>query len=151
MQSNYDGSMHRRNKVTKEFFELWPSESRTWGHRSGSLGQIDNMCKYFALHSGAKTLELYEIILNKFCDYLRHTTRLIATRYFDSTIYGSKEPDKMLMHIPRNHDSFPWSIHKHIILIRLFITDKHKEEQLDYIQESTNKTTRLLHTPSGTV
>jgi hypothetical protein len=41
---------------------------------SGSLGQIDNMCKYFTLHSGAKILELYEVILASFvtiCDILQ--------------------------------------------------------------------------------
>jgi hypothetical protein len=37
---------------------------------------------------------------------------LIATRYFDSNINGSKEPDNILQCIPRNHDPFPWAINK---------------------------------------
>jgi hypothetical protein len=61
---------------------------------------------------GLKILESYEIILASFVTIYDILQRLIATRYFDSTIYGSKEPDKILMHIPRNHDLFPWSIHK---------------------------------------
>jgi hypothetical protein len=43
-QNNYGGSMRRRSMVT-ETFGLRPSESRTRGHRSGSLGQLDNMYK----------------------------------------------------------------------------------------------------------
>jgi hypothetical protein len=49
MQSNCDGSTHWRHKATKSLSSLWPSEPRTWGHRSGSLGQLDNMLFYFPL------------------------------------------------------------------------------------------------------
>jgi hypothetical protein len=52
MQSNYGGSTHRRHKATKSFF---------LGHRSGFVGPLDNMYKYFTFHSGAQTLESYEI------------------------------------------------------------------------------------------
>jgi hypothetical protein len=31
------------------------------GHRSGSLGQLDNMYEYFSFHSGAQTLESYQV------------------------------------------------------------------------------------------
>jgi hypothetical protein len=50
MQNNFDGFMRRRSMAI-ENFELWPSEPRTWCHRSGSLGQLDNMqvCHYFTL------------------------------------------------------------------------------------------------------
>jgi hypothetical protein len=49
----------------QETFEIWPSEPRTWGHRSGSLGQLDNMNAYFSFHSGAQTLQSYEVKINK--------------------------------------------------------------------------------------
>jgi hypothetical protein len=42
MQNNFDGSMHRRSIVTGNF-KLWPSEPITLDHRSGSLGQLDNL------------------------------------------------------------------------------------------------------------
>jgi hypothetical protein len=42
MQNKFDVSTHKRSTTT-ENSELWPSEPRTWGHRSGSLGQLDNM------------------------------------------------------------------------------------------------------------
>jgi hypothetical protein len=42
MQNN-SGDFMRRRSMTIENLDLWPSEPRTWGHRSGSLGQLDNM------------------------------------------------------------------------------------------------------------
>jgi hypothetical protein len=47
MQSNYGGST-RRSMATGTF-ESWPFEPRTWGHNSGSLGQLDNMYEHFTI------------------------------------------------------------------------------------------------------
>jgi hypothetical protein len=91
----------------QETFELWPSEPRTRGHRSGSLGQLDNMYEYSSFHSGAQTLELYENKINKLlrfgiCGYLRHITRLFTTWYLtkintvqgNSIIYQKNTPER---------------------------------------------------------
>jgi hypothetical protein len=83
MQSNYVGSTHKKeygdNKLLS-YDHLNPEHEDTgwvlWR-------QLDNMYTYFSFHSGAQTLESYEI--NKLLrfgvsDYLRHTARLFATR-----------------------------------------------------------------------
>jgi hypothetical protein len=66
---------------------------------------------------------------------------LIATRYFGSDINGSKEPDKIIMRTPQNHDSFPWSINKskHIIQIRLQIERGRTTRKRDYIKRTLVK------------
>jgi hypothetical protein len=66
MQSSYDGSTHRQNKESKEFFLSYDPLNP----EHEAIGRVHwvklTMCKYFTLHSGAKTLELYKIILASF-------------------------------------------------------------------------------------
>jgi hypothetical protein len=114
MQSNYDGSTHRRYKATKSFSSYDPPNLE---HEA--IGRVcwvkSTICVNILLSTrGAQTLELYKIILASYQDL-----RLFEAYYkvdcnpiFSSNTNGLREPDNILQCIPRNRDPFPWPINK---------------------------------------
>jgi hypothetical protein len=82
MQSNYISSTHKKKYGDKKLLSYDPLNPEHEATDRVLWGQLDNMYTYFSFHSGAQTLESYEI--NKLlrfgvCDYLRPTARLFAT------------------------------------------------------------------------
>jgi hypothetical protein len=99
--------------MRQEIFMIWPSEPRTWGHRSGSLGQLDEMYEKKILPLGGSDLRVVWNKINKLrfrvCDYSRHIARLFATQYLTKASMGQGKLDN-IKNTPRNDDTFPWSI-----------------------------------------
>jgi hypothetical protein len=84
--------------------------------------------KYFTFHSGAQTLESYEIILTSYRDLLSSEIHYKVDRnpIFGSSTNGSKEPNNILSeHLRTTIRSHGLLINygQYIIQIRLLITD----------------------------
>jgi hypothetical protein len=65
MQSNYDGSTHRRHEATKISSSYDPTNPEHEAIGRVPWVKLHNTCKYFIFHSGAQTLASYKIKINK--------------------------------------------------------------------------------------
>jgi hypothetical protein len=70
MQSNYDGSTHRQYKATNSFSSYDPLNPEHKDIVRVPWVKFQNLCKYFTFHSGAQTLESYEIIFASYQDFV---------------------------------------------------------------------------------